>query len=284
VPTRKLTTRKVARQAGPFVKWAGGKSTLSGEVVNLANRQPFRRYFEPFLGGGAVFFALRPNHSVLSDSNPDLINAYVQVQSKVEEVIEELARHQAAHSKRHYYSVRGNPPSDPPAKAAWFLYLNRTCYNGLWRVNSRGGFNVPMGSYKHPSILDREKLTRASLALQHAKIVCSDFESVMTRMRPKPVSGDIVYFDPPYVPLSPTSRFTSYTKEDFVEEDQRRLSRVANMLNETGVRVILSNSATELIRYLFPDPPYTTRTVQMIRAINSVGSGRGKIPELLIAN
>ena len=266
------------------MKWAGGKSSLTGSVLKLAERQPIRRYFEPFLGGGAVFFALRPRDAVLSDSNPELINSYSQVQSNVEEVIEELSIHQTEHSKTHYYSVRSHPPKDLTARAAWFLYLNRACYNGLWRVNSKGSFNVPMGSYKNPRIVDPEKLRRASRALRNARIVCADFESVVTRLRPRPVLGDVVYFDPPYVPLSKTSQFTSYTKEDFTEDDQRRLARVAAMLSERGVRVILSNSETPLIRSLFRDPPFSTEVVQMPRAISSVGSGRGKIPELLIHN
>ena len=130
------------------MKWAGGKSSLSAEVLRLVERQPFRRYFEPFLGGGAVFFALHPTSRCTFRFDPDLINAYPQVRSNVEAVIEELGHHEAEHSKTHYYSVRSNPPKTLPARAAWFLYLNRTCYNGLWRVNSKGLFNVPMGSYK----------------------------------------------------------------------------------------------------------------------------------------
>jgi DNA adenine methylase len=250
----------------------------------VIGQHPITRYFEPFLGGGAVFFALRPTRAVLSDSNPELINAYCQVQTNVNRLIEELHLHQQEHSKAHYYSVRSNPPEDPLARAAWFLYLNRTCYNGLWRVNSKGGFNVPIGSYKNPRIVDSEKLRRASKALKKAKIVCADFESVLTRLRPRPVFGDLVYFDPPYVPLSRTSQFTSYTKEDFIERDQRRLARVAETLDARGVRVILSNSETPLIRSLFTDPPFVTDVVHMSRAISSVGSGRGKIPELLIHN
>jgi DNA adenine methylase len=266
------------------VKWAGGKSSLSRDVLRLIERQPYRRYFEPFLGGGAVFFALRPRQAVLSDSDPELINAYSQVQSNVEEVIEELGRHQAEHSKAHYYSARSNPPKDLPARAAWFLYLNRTCYNGLWRVNSKGGFNVPMGSYKNPRIVDPEKLRRASKALRNARIICADFEAVVTRFHPRPIFGDVVYFDPPYVPLSKTSQFTSYTKEDFTEDDQRRLARIVTILNDRGVRLILSNSETPLIRSLFHNPPFSTEVVQMSRAISSVGSRRGKIPELLVHN
>jgi DNA adenine methylase len=270
--------------ATPFVKWAGGKATLTGAVLEIVGKQRIRRFFEPFLGGGAVFFALQPSEAVLSDSNPELINAYSQVKTNVERVIDDLQIHQTKHSKAHYYLVRSNPPEDPVARAAWFLYLNRTCYNGLWRVNSQGGFNVPMGSYKNPRIVDPEKLRRASKALKRTKLVCADFESVVMRMRPRPVFGDLVYFDPPYVPLSKTSQFTSYTKEDFTEEDQRRLARVAATLDSRGVRVILSNSETPLIRSLFSDPPFITDVVQMSRAISSVGSGRGKIPELLIHN
>lgn len=278
------TTGVAARAAAPFVKWAGGKASLVDAVLEIVGNQRVRRYFEPFLGGGAVFFALQPREAVLSDSNPELVNAYSQVQTNVNSVIEELLLHQAEHSKAHYYSIRSNPPEDPIARAAWFLYLNRTCYNGLWRVNSKGGFNVPMGSYKNPRIADPEKLRRASKALKRARIVCADFESVLTRMRPRPVLGDLVYFDPPYVPLSKTSQFTSYTKEDFTGEDQRRLARLTEALDQKGVRVILSNSETPLIRSLFADSLFLTKVVHMSRAISSIGSGRGKIPELLIHN
>jgi DNA adenine methylase len=272
------------RAPAPFVKWAGGKKALSAKVVDLISDQHIHRYYEPFLGGGAVFFALHPKRAVLSDSNPELINAYLQIRSHVAEVIELLKAHQASHSRAYYYSVRKDPPSDPVARAAWFLYLNRTCYNGLWRVNSSGRFNVPMGSYKNPRIVDEQKLRAASIALQPAEIVCADFESVLTHLSPRPNMGDVVYFDPPYVPLSSTAHFTAYTKEDFTEEDQRRLARVARVFNDKGVRLILSNSETPLIRSLFPNPPFKTNVVRMSRAISSVGSGRGKIPELLIHN
>lgn len=273
-----------ASRATPFIKWAGGKSALVGEVAAIYGRQPIHRYFEPFLGGGAVFFALQPHEAVLSDSNPELVNAYIQVQRNVEEVIDGLSIHQRRHSKAHYYSTRSNPPKSPIERSAWFLYLNRTCYNGLWRVNSKGGFNVPIGSYKNPRIVDADKLRRASKALKRAKIVCADFEEVVKRLRPRPVFGDLVYFDPPYVPLSKTSQFTSYTKEAFTEVDQRRLARVAVALDERGVRVILSNSETPLIRTLFADSRFVKSVVHMSRAISSVGSGRGRIPELLIHN
>ena len=278
-------SRVVSRPlAAPFVKWAGGKSSLTAEILKIVRLLPFKRYFEPFLGGGAVFFALQPREAVLSDSNPELINAYTRVKSNVEEVIDQLDLHAEQHSKAHYYAVRSNPPKDPVARAAWFLYLNRTCYNGLWRVNSKGVFNVPMGSYKNPRIVDPERLRRASKALKNAKIVCSDFESAITRLRPRPLFGDVVYFDPPYVPLSKTSQFTSYTKEDFTDSDQRRLALLVGMLSDKGVRVIVSNSETPLIRSLFPEHAFSTEVVQMSRAISSVGSGRGKVPELLIHN
>ena len=284
MPPRKGSSRIPKDRAGPFLKWAGGKSALSEKVVSLARAHPFNRYFEPFVGGGAVFFALAPGESHLSDSNPELVNVYNQVRSHVTQVMEGLARHKLSHSKRYYYATRANPPEDPVARAAWFLYLNRTCYNGLWRVNSKGGFNVPMGSYKNPRILDRERLIAASRALRHAKIVCADFEVALTRSNPRPKLGDIVYLDPPYVPISATSQFTAYTKEDFTEEDQRRLARVVHALVDRGVRVILSNSDTPLARGLFSDRDFTTEIVHMSRAISSVGTGRGKIPELLIYN
>lgn len=271
-------------EAAPFVKWAGGKSALAKRVIELVGDRFTRRYYEPFLGGGAVFFALRPQRAFLSDSNPELVNAYQQVKANVSRVISELEIHRDSHSKAHYYAVRASPPGDPAARAAWFLYLNRTCYNGLWRVNASGRFNVPMGSYKSPRIVDEGKLRAASAALQGAAITRGDFEEVLDAPRQRPTLGDVVYFDPPYAPLSETSRFTAYTKECFTERDQRRLATVARELGQRGVKVILSNSETALIRSLYQVPAFVTEVVSMSRAISSLGSGRGKIPELLISN
>ena len=269
-------------QPSPFLKWAGGKKALIPRISEIVDDIGFGRYFEPFVGGGAVFFALRPEKAVLSDSNEELINAYRQVQAHVESIIEALANYQHQHSRDFYYRLRGERPKDPAERAAWLIYLNRTCFNGLWRVNSEGRFNVPMGSYKHPRILDADKLRAASLALKGTVLHCTDFETALTKMSPKPRFGDLVYFDPPYDPLSKTSNFTSYTKEDFSREDQHRLASLASKLAERGVRVVVSDSATEFIRGLYSSAPFVTEVVQMARAISSVGSGRGRIPELLI--
>jgi DNA adenine methylase len=264
------------------LKWAGGKKALVPEILRIVGSGGFGRYFEPFVGGGALFFALRPSHAVLSDSNEELINAYRQVQTNVETIIWLLGNYQHEHSRDFYYKVRKEKPKDPVERAAWLIYLNRTCFNGLWRVNSEGRFNVPMGSYKHPRILDAEKLRAASIALDGAVLHSTDFETSLTRMSPRPRFGDLVYLDPPYDPLSKTSNFTSYTKEDFGRDDQVRLAALATKLADRGVRVVVSDSATDFIRSLYPTPPFDVEVVQMARAISSVGSGRGRIPELLI--
>jgi DNA adenine methylase len=266
----------------PFVKWAGGKKSLTPQILEIIGHEQFGRYFEPFVGGGALFFALRPKRAILSDSNEVLINAYRQVQSNVNSVIKRLKWYQQNHSREFYYKVRQSRPQELVERAAWFIYLNRTCFNGLWRVNSAGQFNVPMGSYKHPRILDEERLRSASRALRGATLHCADFETALTKLAPRPRLGDLVYFDPPYDPLSHTSNFTSYTKENFGQADQRRLAKLARVLVARGVQVLISDSETEFIRTLFSGAPFRTEIVRMARAINSVGTRRGQIPELLI--
>lgn len=268
----------------PFIKWAGGKASLVPKIIPLVARGGYHRYFEPFLGGGAVFFALRPRAAVLSDSNPELINTYIQVRSNLPGVVELLHAHEARHNRDYYYKVRKRAPEDETERASWFIYLNRTCYNGLWRVNSKGEFNVPMGAYKHPTICDEPRLTAASQALKGARLACLQFDRALTASKQRPSVGDVVYLDPPYDPLSETSQFTGYTKESFNRADQGRLATVVRNLCERGVRVILSDSETPFVRSLYPSPPFTVEVVKMRRAISSVGSGRGAIPELLIHN
>ncbi len=268
--------------AGPFLKWAGGKKALSAKIAAAIRDAGYARYFEPFVGGGAVLFALQPTTAVIADSSPLLVNAYLRVQKDVNGVVAALGDYTKAHSREFYYRVRTKPPVGDSERAAWLIYLNRTCFNGLWRVNSKGEFNVPIGSYSNPRILDRDKLVAASRALKGVKILCADFEEVLTRKNPRPKFGDAVYLDPPYDPLTNTSRFTAYTRENFVERDQRRLSNVAAALAERGVHVVVSNSDTPLIRSLYHESEFRVEVVKMARAISSVGTGRGKISELLI--
>jgi DNA adenine methylase len=281
VPLRARRTLEIRRTAGPIVKWVGGKTRLLGE---LAARAPtsFRRYFEPFAGGAALFFHLAPRAALLADTNAELIACYRAVRDEVEAVVAALVRHRAHHSEGYYYAVRdgwnGAAPATPAERAATFLYLNKTCYNGLWRVNSRGQFNVPAGRYVKPAILDAERLRAASAALAAAQVEVAPFEAVLDEAR----RGDLVYFDPPYHPLSATADFTSYTAEGFGGDDQERLASVFARLDERGCAVMLSNSDTPFTRRLYAR--WRVERVLAPRAINSRGDRRGGVAELIVRN
>jgi DNA adenine methylase len=272
------------RSTKPFVKWAGGKSTLAPRIVTLLRSVRFRRYYEPFVGGGAVFFALLPRSASLSDANPELVNAYTAVRNHVEQVIEQLEGYKARHSKEEYYRARANPPADSAKRAAWFIYLNKTCFNGLWRVNSTGAFNVPIGSYVNPRIVDPAGLRACSEALSAASLRTSDFAESLEGGTDRPSRSDVVYLDPPYDPVSPTSRFTAYTRGGFGVPDQERLADLCRALDKSGVRFVLSDSDTPLVTRLFSGAGFRVEKVAMGRSINSVGTGRGRISESLIWN
>ena len=274
--------------ARPFLKWAGGKAKLATLV---AERAPERigRYHEPFLGGGAVFFALREAGRIadaaLADGNADLIETWQAVRDDVESVIAALeplaARYLATEPLRRafvYSEVRDGRPRLPARKAARLLFLNKTCFNGLYRVNRKGRFNVPHGRYEQPAILDAERLRDASRALAGVELRDGDFEEACVRAEP----GDFVYLDPPYQPLSATSAFTQYTSADFGFADQQRLRDAFDGLTERGVPALLSNSAHPDIEALYRG--YAIERVPMGRSINSNGAGRKPIDELLIGN
>ena len=269
-----------APAAAPIVKWAGGKSRLLDELTARSPRR-FRRYFEPFLGGAALYFRLAPRFGVLSDCNADLINMYRCVAWNVEAVIRRLARHRAEHTEAHYYKMRErwNDASlswTPVDRAAACIYLNKTCYNGLWRVNSRGQFNVPVGRYDEPSIFDPTAMRAASRLLQRAEIAAGHFRDAADNAR----AGDFVYFDPPYHPLSETANFTSYTAGSFGPDDQRELAEVARSLVRRGCSVMVSNSDTDFVRDLYKG--FRIDVVDCSRAINSKASARGPQRELII--
>ncbi len=272
-----LVTERI--KAKPFIKWAGGKWQLLPLFAPYF--PPFEKintYFEPFLGGGAVFFHLQHPNSFLSDSNADLVEVYQIVQDDVENLIEALTVHQ--NDKAYYYKIRAQDTATltPIERAARFIFLNKTCYNGLYRVNSKGQFNVPFGNYRNPKICDVEGLRAASLALQYANITTADFENVVSQAG----YSDFVYFDPPYQPISQTSSFTSYTTEKFDDKEQERLAQVYRDLDKRGCYVMLSNSNAPLIRDLYAG--FRINEVQANRAINCKADGRGKITELLITN
>ena len=274
----------------PFVKWAGGKSQLLSQFEPYFPAQ-FRRYVEPFVGGGAVFFhlfrqgRLAGGEALLVDSLQELIGCYRVVQARVEELIAELQRHEPhKHDEAYFYQVRAWDRSPDYARrneierAARFLFLNRTCYNGLYRVNRRGEFNVPFGRYRNPNICPAANLRAASSALQGVRLLAGDFTRVLEAAAP----GDFVYLDPPYDPLSDTASFTGYTVEDFRVADQRRLADLFRELDRRGCRVMLSNSSTGLIRELYAG--YRQVEVQAARVISSKADSRGAIPELLVMN
>lgn len=264
-------------KAGPFLKWAGGKGRLLGQYEPLFP-QRFERYFEPFVGAGAVFFHLSPAEAHLSDVNPELVNAYAVIRDRVEELIPELGTYR--HDRDFYYALRAQDPAslDVVARAARIIYLNKTCFNGLYRVNRRGQFNVPFGDYKNPRILDEAGLRAASHALQGVSVSHQGFDAVLAEAR----SGDFVYFDPPYHPLSPTASFTSYAADDFGPEDQIRLAAVFRRLDAKGVKLMLSNSDTPFIRDLYEG--YPIRQVWAPRAINRDASKRKGVPEVVVTN
>ena len=274
----------------PFLKWAGGKTQLLAQFQALyPPAHSVRRYVEPFVGSGAVFFQVRsllhPGEVVLCDSNAELINVWTMVRDRVEGVIRALRDHQEAHSanaRKHYYHVRERSTSrlGGPARAARFLYLNKTCYNGLYRVNSKGRFNVPLGRYARPAILHAPALRLVSEALTGIELRTGHFRDTVHDAG----RGDFVYFDPPYHPLSPTSSFTSYTGNPFGVGDQEELAGVVTDLHHRGACVMLSNSDSPLIRRLYDAPGLSIRTVRARRSINSKGDRRGAVREVVVLN
>ncbi len=272
--------------AKPFLKWAGGKTILLAELLAAAPKR-IGTYYEPFLGGGALFFALqheaRFHRAMLSDSNRELINAYTQVRDNVDALIRALRVHQrkyrtAADRAKYYYAIRAKRRTCSLGGAANLIFLNKTCFNGLYRVNSKGRFNVPHGRYDNPTICDEANLRTASAALQGVELTVADF-AVATASAG---AEDFVYFDPPYVPLSATASFTSYTAKDFDMDEQARLAETAEKLACQGSRVVLSNSGHPDVTRMYGSDLFELNEVHARRAINSVASGRGPVREYLV--
>jgi DNA adenine methylase len=265
----------------PVSKWAGGKSGLLAKYApHFPPPGSYRRYFEPFIGSAAVFFYLRPPESALSDSNAELIDVYRAIRDCPDDLIAALGQHH--HDRDHFYAVRAWKPADLslPERAARFIFLNKTGFNGLYRVNSRGEFNVPFGKHRNPKICDERNIRAAHIALQSAQLRVAPFEQAVEEA----TEGDLIYFDPPYAPLSATSNFTSYTSDGFGADDQRKLAEVYHMLHARGCLLMLSNSSAPLIYDLFEGYGYHLHEVTARRAINSKANGRGEIKELLITN
>lgn len=269
------------KETYPLVKWVGGKRQL---MPDLLKNMPtsFNRYFEPFIGGGALFFELQPYNAYISDMNEELINLYCVVRDNVFELITDLNKHKS--TKEYYLKIRNLDRTNKYKKltnvqrASRFIYLNRTCFNGLYRVNSKGEFNVPFGHYKNPKIIDVDNLLNCSSLLKNTEIKHADFSNILEYVK----KGDFVYFDPPYVPLNETSSFTSYTKNGFDLDMQIKLKEVCDELNSIGVKFMLSNSDTSIIHELYSK--YIIETVLASRQVNANADGRGKITEVLVRN
>lgn len=275
----------------PFVKWAGGKTQLLHQLNALAPTE-FDRYFEPFLGGGAFFFYLlskRSNRfiSYLSDINRELINSYEIVKNDIERLIRLLKKHEIGYLEspsEYYYHLRDIlKVSNNVEKAARFIALNRTCYNGLYRVNNKGSFNVPWGKYKDPVICDSKNLRNLSFVLQLSNIFIQvgNYKDILLK---KTREGDFIYLDPPYKPTSSTAYFTGYTTTGFTDKDQKDLADIFEELNERKCMVMLSNSNTPLIKKMYTKLAKDIKKVNTIRSINCMGSGRAGHNELIIRN
>lgn len=281
------SARIIAEKPKPFVKWVGGKRQLLAQFrrMNLYPPEKFdpknSKYFEPFVGGGAVFFDLLPEEGFLSDLNKELVVTYNVIKNDLEKLIVSLKKHKT--DKDYFLEVRAQDPNklSDVAVASRFIFLNRTCFNGMYRVNSKGGFNVPFGKYTNPLICDEDNLRKVSKALQNIDIKHQDYKEVLKKAK----KGDFIYFDPPYYPVSKTASFTSYTAESFLDKEQTELRDTLVELNKRGCFVMLSNSDTPFINKIYSGiKGVRINKVQAGRAINSNGSGRGKITEVLITN
>lgn len=275
--------KKVTLQ--PFTKWTGGKRQLLPVIRELMPKT-YNRYFEPFVGGGALFFDLAPKDAVINDFNAELINCYQQIKDNPQELIEILKVHQEYNSKEYYLDLRSADRDEridmmsEVQRAARILYMLRVNFNGLYRVNSKNQFNVPYGRYKNPKIVDEELISAISVYLNNnqLEIKVGDFEKAIVDVR----TGDFVYFDPPYIPLSETSAFTSYTHEGFSFADQVRLRDAFKRLSDTGAYVMLSNSSSGLVEELYKD--FNIHYVEATRTNGAKSSSRGKISEIIVTN
>ncbi len=266
----------------PIIKWVGGKRQLIKELKRLMPKK-YNRYFEPFIGGGALFFELKPTNAFINDYNGELINLYKVIRDDHEKLIEDLCRHK--NESDYYYETRALDRDmkrfeklSSIQRASRFLYLNKTGFNGLYRVNSKGEYNVPFGRYQNPTYCEPSNLKACSELFQDTEISNGDFETIKEKVN----KDDFVYFDPPYVPLNATSSFTSYTSKGFDEDMQFRLRELCDYIDSVGAYFMLSNSYTPYIKELYAN--YTIHTVKANRSINSKASGRGKIKEVVVTN
>jgi len=267
----------------PFLKWAGGKASIAKEIESLLPASwRDRTYREPFLGGGALFFHLRPSRAVLSDTLRDLIVTYEVVRDRVDEVIPKLEKLRNKHDERQFYAVREqfNTDQEAPAidRAAWLIYLNKTCFNGLYRTNRSGGFNVPFGRFKNPSVVNPARMRSASAALAGSELQNKSFEALLDDAE----KGDVIYLDPPYDPVSRTANFASYANGGFSPDDQRSLAKVFRKLDRRRCLLALSNNDTPLVRELYDG--FDFQPILVARLIGAKSSTRGTVREVLIRN
>lgn len=267
----------------PVLKWVGGKRQLIAQITELLPSS-YATYYEPFIGGGAVFFHLQHKKVVINDFNSELVNVYKTIQSDVEGLIEDLKKHK--NESDYFYEIRALDRSDGfdkltnVEKASRIIYLNKTCFNGLYRVNSSGEFNTPFGRYKNPNIVNEITLRAVHkyLTTNNITILNQDFETIFDNIK----KNDFVYLDPPYDPVSKSSNFTGYNQGGFSTDDQVRLRELCDKLDKKGVKFLLSNSATDFIKEEYKD--YQINIVQANRSINSNAKKRGAVDEVLIRN
>lgn len=269
----------------PFLKWVGGKRQLLPQIkLFLPNNLSSYTYCEPFVGGGALLFDLQPKHAIINDLNQELINVYNVIKNNPEELIEDLKKHY--NTSEYFYEIRSVDrfplfqEFNNIQRASRIIYLNKTCYNGLYRVNNSGEFNSPFGKYKNPNIVNEPVIRAVSKYLNNVdiKIFSTDFETVLNNLP----EHSFVYLDPPYHPLSESSNFTGYTQGGWNENNQIRLRNACNILNEKDIKFLLSNSSSDFIKDIYSK--YNITIVKATRAINSDSSKRGPINELLIRN
>lgn len=272
-------------EAKPFVKWVGGKRQLLPEL-NKRLPDQFNNYHETFIGGGAMFFDLQPNNAVINDWNPELVNLYRVVRDNPTGLMAKLDEHNVNKTSKEYFlTVRGMDRDmevfnnmTKVDRAARFIFLNKTAFNGLWRVNSKQQHNVSFGDYKNPTLYDRKNILACSSLLQTTDILNGDFENVKERVQP----GDLVYLDPPYVPLSATSSFVGYTDKGFDANDQIRLKEMCDYIDSIGAYFMLSNSSAGFVYELYQE--HNIHEVMASRAVNCKGDGRGKVKEVIVTN
>jgi len=270
-------------EATPFLKWVGGKAKLRHALNGLMpSGVELMRHVEPFVGGGALFFARAPQRALLCDINRDLISTYESVRDEPNAVLTHLTKLGTGHGESGYYDVRqrfnARDHKTKAERAAHFIYLNKTCFNGLYRVNRKGEFNVPMGRYAKPNIADADTLHTASAALKSADLRCAPFETLLSEVRP----GDFVYMDPPYEPVSRTANFTAYAQDGFAQADQTRLRDVYRELDRRGAKLMLSNSDVPFIRDLYRG--FQIDVVMAPRAVSCDAKNRGPVAEVVVRN